>query len=452
MATWGRGRHILPSVRSVLAQEGVAFELLVVGDACDDDTEAVLAPLLSGRVRWLNLPQRMGSQSGPNMAGIAAARAPLIAYLGHDDLWEPFHLADMVALFDADPGLDFAVGGVIYHLPHGIPGTPVTGLFAPGSDVAGMFFPPSCFAHRREVIGRIGGWRAPDTISDPVDADLLRRAYAAGARFGSNQRISVHKFAAGHRYLSYLRQDSAEQEAMAARMRLPGHAEAVAQMVEQARSLHSFMRTRLPPDTTAPPGERARENRIRKGLDRPAPQALGRGMLIRPEPSFCALDWQDLPEAGIRWAKRSPRPKVLLPCHGTGRALMQMVLAHDQPEDLAEIALRCDGVPVEAMPLSGWTAGDGTARRLFRAVVPLRPDGPAVLDLILTPGQCPAPGQRGLGRRGIGLGDIALVRAAAGTGRGAGLGSLWAERVNNARLHRLRRELSRAGEVSAAIP
>ena len=54
MATYGRGAHILPSVWSVLAQDLDDFELFVVGDRCDDDTAAVLAPLLDDRVRWVS--------------------------------------------------------------------------------------------------------------------------------------------------------------------------------------------------------------------------------------------------------------------------------------------------------------------------------------------------------------------------------------------------------------
>ena len=98
MATYDRGRHILPSVRAVLAQADAEFELLIVGDHCTDDTAELVAPFLSERVRWLNLPARTGNQSGPNTAGIAAARGRYIAYCGHDDIWAPGHVSALLAL------------------------------------------------------------------------------------------------------------------------------------------------------------------------------------------------------------------------------------------------------------------------------------------------------------------------------------------------------------------
>jgi len=73
------------------------------------------------------------------------------------------------------------------------------------------FFPPSSISHRRDVTTRIGDWRDPRVLKEPVDCEFLLRAAHAGLRFASTGKITAHKFAASHRYLSYLRVSSNEQ-------------------------------------------------------------------------------------------------------------------------------------------------------------------------------------------------------------------------------------------------
>lgn len=456
MATWGRGRHILPSVLSVLEQDRDDWELLVVGDACSDDTEAALRPFLSPRLRWLNLPDRVGSQSGPNMAGIDHARAPLIAYLGHDDIWERFHLSSLIALFDARPEVDFAVAGGLFHLPPGIRGGIVSGLFAGDGAVPDgerpHFFPPSSFAHRRAVIDRIGGWRRPEAVSAPVDADLLTRARAAGMVFASTGRLSLHKFAAGHRYLSYLRPSSEEQAAILEQVRQPDRAPALDRLIAESQAAGRFMTMRIADFGALPPGEVARQNAVRKGIGQAGAALLRQGAVITPEASFCAMDWQDDPRDGIRWTRLNPRPKVLIPFRGHGFALMHIVMAHRDPAALAALRLACNGTPLACEPAGPVIVpvivpeGGAAARRLYRACLPLLHDGPTILDLDLDPDQAPAPG-----RPGIGHGDISLVPAAPFTGKPGPVGR-WAAARNRERLARLRQSLSQSGKESDAIP
>jgi GT2 family glycosyltransferase len=75
-------------LQSALAQEGVAFEVVVVDDGSRDGTAERVAELDDERVRLL----RRGTSGGPSSArnlGIAAARAPWVAFLDDDDLWAP---------------------------------------------------------------------------------------------------------------------------------------------------------------------------------------------------------------------------------------------------------------------------------------------------------------------------------------------------------------------------
>lgn len=145
MATYNRGRHILPSIRSVLWQSCQDLELLIVGDHCTDETEAAVRPLLSNKVRWLNRTENSKSQSAPNNIGIELAKGRYIAYLGHDDIWSEDHLSALLSLFRADPDIHFAVSGAIYHMPPGVERPIVTGIFSDQSSQFTHCLPPIKF-------------------------------------------------------------------------------------------------------------------------------------------------------------------------------------------------------------------------------------------------------------------------------------------------------------------
>ena len=161
VSTYGRGRHIKPSIESVLQQTYEDFEVLVVGDGCSDETEAVVSSYVSPRLTWYNLEKNGGSQSFPNNLGIEKARGKWIAYLGHDDIWSPNHLAALRALIEARKRLDFAVSGCIYYGPKDSDIYFTTGLFEFDEAKFKHFFPPSSLAHRRDVVDQIGRWADP---------------------------------------------------------------------------------------------------------------------------------------------------------------------------------------------------------------------------------------------------------------------------------------------------
>ncbi len=97
MPAWNRARVLRAAVASVQAQTLTAWELVVVDDGSVDDTLAVLAGLAAfdSRIRVVQLPH--GGVSRARNAGIAAARAPWLAFLDTDNTWQPDFLATMVA-------------------------------------------------------------------------------------------------------------------------------------------------------------------------------------------------------------------------------------------------------------------------------------------------------------------------------------------------------------------
>jgi glycosyltransferase involved in cell wall biosynthesis len=386
MATYGRGRHILPSIRSVLNQSLTEWELLVVGDACTDETGAVVRGIPDERVRWLNLSERVGSQSGPNNAGIAAARAGVIAYLGHDDIWEPDHLQRMVDVFRSGPA-DFVASGVILHPPPEVDLVEVMGMHVDQHDLPHHFLPPSGFSHRRDVTDRIGPWRLPAEIRSPVDDDLLKRAFDAGLQFRFTDVVTVHKFTAAQRYLSYLCPSSDEQEAVLADLGKPGQRERIADWIEQARAKGLFMRPAQRDFDRMEPGEIYRQSIERRGARKVAVSPLGRGTVIRHRTEPVNMDWKTEPKLGFRRNFQNPRPRLLLPVTG-GRARLRFVVTCRDGEALGPIALLCNGEPVVARPGRRWFGLFAWFAR-YEAEIALRPDGPSVLELRLSENQRP---------------------------------------------------------------
>ena len=114
LATYDR-RHSLPrAIASVLAQDGVRFELIVVDDASRDGTPDYLATLCDPRVRAITA-ERNGGPSAARNLGLKAACAGIVAFIDSDDAYLSRRLAAPLAAFAADAGLACTLSSAIRH-------------------------------------------------------------------------------------------------------------------------------------------------------------------------------------------------------------------------------------------------------------------------------------------------------------------------------------------------
>ena len=201
------------AIASVLRQTFADFELLVIGDGCTDDSEAVAAESGDPRVRWINLPANTGHQSGPNNEGLRQARGEFIAYHGHDDLWLPHHLGTMVAALQTE------TSDLAHSLCLMVPAEAAPGWILIPQKELGSYAPPLCVVHRKSLTDRIGGWRPYRELgTTPPDVELWRRAAASGAKLTFVPRLTGIKFPASVRRNVYRTRPHHEQEAWSARM------------------------------------------------------------------------------------------------------------------------------------------------------------------------------------------------------------------------------------------
>jgi glycosyltransferase involved in cell wall biosynthesis len=184
---------LVHTLRSLLAQDFDDFEAWIVGDGCTDGSEEVVAEFNDARLHWINLPQNTGSQWRPNNEGLAHARGRYIAFLGHDDLWLPWHLSTLV-FHAGKSGTDFLHDILVNIGPDGV--LDVNGPPPRGTTYERYFCPPSSWLHRREVVAKVGPWRNPRELTWGTDYDYLRRVHLAGLRIEFVPSFGVVKFPA----------------------------------------------------------------------------------------------------------------------------------------------------------------------------------------------------------------------------------------------------------------
>jgi GT2 family glycosyltransferase len=84
--TFNRALMVVEAVESVVAQEQVNFELIVVDDGSTDETEEKLS-IYEPHLRYYK-QSNTGVSSARNR-GLELSRAPVVAFLDSDDLWVP---------------------------------------------------------------------------------------------------------------------------------------------------------------------------------------------------------------------------------------------------------------------------------------------------------------------------------------------------------------------------
>jgi len=172
------GADLEPAVSSVLDQENVDLELVVVDDGSDDGSDAVLAALAAhdGRLRVLRRTGR--GLTAALIEGCAEARGRFLARQDAGDLSLPGRLQRQVACMEADPSAVLCSTHSSLVVPEG---TAIAVNAPEESDLAdGLAMTPQhgCVLMRREAYLRVGAYRRCFYFAQ--DLDLWSRLVEIG--------------------------------------------------------------------------------------------------------------------------------------------------------------------------------------------------------------------------------------------------------------------------------
>jgi len=191
ISTYNCSNTLRCAIQSVLNQDFKDFEVWIIGDGCTDNSEEVVQSFNDLRLNWYNLPVNIGSQYAPNNEGLKRANGKYIAYLGHDDLWFPDHLARFKTFIESED-LEF-VHCLTFLLRPAAPPF-IVGPPALGRKYTTCAIPPSSWFHKKSMVDKFGYWTDQKKISIGSDTEFFRRLASGGARFGFLSNLFVMKF------------------------------------------------------------------------------------------------------------------------------------------------------------------------------------------------------------------------------------------------------------------
>src|SRR6185437_7736239 len=119
--TYNQPLLLVEAIDSVAAQTYPHWEHIVVDDGSTDDTRTIVESAMrriGDRLRYIY--QANAGTAAARNTGIRRSNGELIALLDHDDRWLPQKLSRQVIMFEEDPDLGLAYGGIRFiELPEG---------------------------------------------------------------------------------------------------------------------------------------------------------------------------------------------------------------------------------------------------------------------------------------------------------------------------------------------
>jgi len=201
ISTLNRGDQIVPALKSILANDYPAFDIIVVDQNIDNTTAIAVAPLLAGNpIKYIRSSVR-GLANGHNLA-VSHTKNELIAFTDDDCVVPVNWLSSIYNAFQQDKKIGLVFGNVVAadydkregYTPDFVRDTALLMKSAYADLRHGMGI-GACFAMRRSAWSKIGGF---DTMLGPgsplgslEDRDIAIRVLLANHYVYQTPEVSV---------------------------------------------------------------------------------------------------------------------------------------------------------------------------------------------------------------------------------------------------------------------
>jgi glycosyltransferase involved in cell wall biosynthesis len=108
MPTYNRAAYIIETIKSIQDQTYSNWELIIIDDGSEDNTEELIAQIKDERVLFYKAG-RIGVIGKTKNIGLAKANGGFIAFMDSDDLWAPTKLEKQMAALDQYPEAGFSL-------------------------------------------------------------------------------------------------------------------------------------------------------------------------------------------------------------------------------------------------------------------------------------------------------------------------------------------------------
>ena len=202
ISTYNRPDVLGVAIKSVILQTFSDWKIIVIGDNSDKETEKVVASFNDPRIKYINLPFRIGEQSGPNSVGMALTMTEYLAFLNQDDVWLQDHLEYAIETLEKTTS-DFFVGKCGFaRKSNDITGNlkePIFDLVNPDNRTPDMSFDKtlqlfesaSSWVIKTEKAKKIGYWKQARELHRSPIQNWLTRAWRKKTMFVFGDKISV---------------------------------------------------------------------------------------------------------------------------------------------------------------------------------------------------------------------------------------------------------------------